>query len=805
MNHKKPFIAILLMLLWVYPVVAAEATESKQLISWEDIPTIDLKEEKSDISAYRYLGTWIPEDKTHWQHVARLNLDKQKLPVSLAAYGNPSIGAKPANVTPETEALHFRDVMWEKNQVSAMTFCCISPEPQAAILEVAGGTYFAVYNNGEYVMEVNPSVSIETGSHQYVPVALDEGRNFFLIMIPSDGQPPRIRMSIVLDQLKDFQAAWSVSSSFLNKNIFPIDEEFEAPTLKWNGLLQRLTISAQVRDCRTGKIVATKEKLRNGSVIRSGMEYLKQGLFEINYSCGDAKAHEYFIIGSPRRAFEPLKSILLAHTWDVDTMINIDAQIKRGDVLLDRKNYDSDNREWQCKVAYTLCILAGFAKTIQEGNEVNFKNMPGMHIRGFISKIDQSRQFYRIFIPSTYTSTKSIPLLVIMPTPVSAKSRPFIEGPVMGSYRQAVDIGNFAEKHGFAIVWPGYRNAPEGWSYESTHTDEVIKAIENNYNIDHANISIYGACGGGFFAGRLVAHYPRRFSAIVYDRAYFDRDVKSITNAPDTLKYWHETIDPSEVVIDNENIKIFVLNDGSQPVGHGEIKLSEIFIEKALKKRTDVKCLLGRRPTDIEPWDLIFDWLATCKNKNYTDDRADNLIRYGYCGPISEVFSTPFFVVESESGNKDDRDCLRAAIESLKAKYAQQFHGANLPIKKASDVIDQDINNHSLVLIGNMESNKIWKRLERNLPVSHTSKGVIIHGKAFPNASAFTIVSKNPENKKYFVLLIGANEFRHLKLTDTINPFRAWYDCCIFEKQGEYHKQRTINTLANPTTNHDNS
>jgi hypothetical protein len=514
---------------------AAAPAETVQIFAEADIPIIDLKGQKSDILSYKYLGSWslkLKRDwKNTWKDFIKIDVVAESRALKLTLFADPLPGALPKLLTPDTESAHFKAISWQDNQVTAFAFCGVSAKVQTAILELDTDTRIAIYNNSEFIKEVQPVETIESGALLYVPVLLKKGSNIFVIKILSNSQSPRIRASMVLDQSRDFQAAWSASWGFLGKNIYPIGKAMEPPSLKWDASLDRLTVSAEVRDCLMGEIVSKKDKLRNGSVIRDGSDYLREGLYEISYNDNRSGAREYFIVGSPRIAFEKLKDSLLNQSLDENEKINIEAQIRRGEILLDRKNYDADNPEWQEKVVYTLASLANFVGMMKDGSKNLSKNVPGLHIRGFVSQIDHSKQFYRLFVPSTYTPERDIPLLLIMPTPVSARNKPFIESPFMASHRQAVQISTYAEKHGFAVAWPGYRNPPDGWSYESAHGDEVIKAIERNYNIDKTRVSIYGICGGGFFAGRLVAKYPERFAAIVYDRAYFGSDVKAMTIA----------------------------------------------------------------------------------------------------------------------------------------------------------------------------------------------------------------------------------------------------------------------------------
>ena len=758
---------------------------------------VRLEGRKIDLSVYQYLGSWPLNQNNDWKDSIRVELKSNDHSVRLSSNEAPLPGALPQRLSSDSEAAYFKTISWGNEQVSVFSLCAVAASPGIVMLELDADNRVAIYNNGGFIREINPSSKVETGGHLFIPVTVDKGNNLLLIKILSFKQAPRLRAVMILDQSRDFQAAWSANMGFLDKCVFPAASSAEAPTLKWDGALRRLEVSAVVRDCLTGTVVMTREKLKTGSVIRDGPIHLREGLYKIVYASGENSTSEFFLIGSPRKTFENLKNLLQPSlAGEGETRINIEAQIRRGEILLDRKNYDSDNREWQAKVAYTLCLLAGLVKKTRDGVPLLPRDETGLHIRGMISQADRSTQFYSLYVPSMHASGQSIPLLIIAPTPMGDRRRPFIESPAIASHYQTLQICQYAEKYGFAVLWPGYRNAPEGWPSEASHIDEVIRIVAKDCNIDQSGISIYGICGGGFCAGRLTAIYPRRFAAIVYDRAYYDGCVELGSYAPDSMKYWHRAIDPTRKVIGNKNLKIFVINDGSKPEGHGEMEVSERFLEMALKTRPDIKYALGQRPAGVELWDQVFGWLKECKNENYSEEAVNDLASYGYAGPICEVFATPFIVVEGTAGDAEGNARIQEAVKALQEQYGQQFFGASFVLKKDSEITDEDTRTHSLVLVGNPESNGVWGKLQADLSAKLTPEGLTMEGQTYPKADAFDVITRNPANMDYYVLLIGAGDLRHLPLTKVVNPTRATFDCCLLEPYGEYHRQRIITTLG---------
>jgi len=795
MKYKLCLIVVFLLLPWSASQAADDPAGSNRLVTLVDIPAIKLEGQKIDVSLYQFLGSWTLNPDGDWKSSIMTDLTGKGGAIQLAADEAALPKALLRRLTTDSEAEYFETISWGKEQVSALAFCAVADKAQTIMLELDVDERTAIYNNGKLIKEVQPSDTVETGAHLFVPVAVDNGNNLFLIKILSKQQPPRMRVTLVLDQSKDFQAAWNAHMGFLNKSIFSTGKSADAPMLKWDKALSLLTVSAEIRNSMTDSVVMTKEKLQTGSVIRDGPNYLNEGLYKISYASGENSAFEFFLIGSPRKMFKNFKELLKpALAGDEESALNIEAQIRRGEILLDRKNYNPESREWQDKVVYTLNELADFVKMLNDGETNLSKDVPGLHIRGFVSQIDQSKQYYRLFVPSSYAPNQGIPLLIILPVPVS-QNRPFIESSIMATYHQTLQICRYAEKYGFAVVWAGYRNAPNGWPYENTHVDEVIRAVEKGYNIIKPKISLYGMCAGGFYAERLAATYPRRFAAIVYDRAYYDREIEPEKYATGSLKYWECANSPTRKVIDNKNLKIFVLNDGSKPEGHGEMKISEQFLKIALPTRPDIKYFLGQRPAGVELWDQIFGWLKDCKNENYSEKAVDDLASYGYVGPICEVFGSPFIVVEGTAGDAEGNARIQEAVKSFQEQYAGQFFGASFVLKKDSEVTDEDIRAHSLVLVGNPESNSVWQKLQVDLSAKLASDGLSIDGQNYPKADAFEVIARNPASKDYYVLLIGARDLKWLPLTKSINPTKATFDCCLLEPSGEYHRQRVITAL----------
>jgi predicted peptidase len=152
---------------------------------------------------------------------------------------------------------------------------------------------------------------------------------------------------------------------------------------------------------------------------------------------------------------------------------------------------------------------------------------------------------YRLFVPTTWTPGKRLPMLVTL------RAGNTVDGP----YRAGNDLVKHAAQRGYIVVTPmGYRghrqpyygsrykiarpNALEpadGWTAEEDARAEqdvlyVIDLVTKEYNVDTSRIYLHGQNPSGSGALHLAAKYPERFAAvvvssapIVFDSYPFDR------------------------------------------------------------------------------------------------------------------------------------------------------------------------------------------------------------------------------------------------------------------------------------------
>jgi hypothetical protein len=761
-------------------VVVARAAQVTVKMDGKNIfvPEVKLTKKINLVTTFLHIGSWaVNPTKNAQESLCEIDMENNGI---LIQSSEKLLEHSKAIVLAQNNANTFLDrVSWDEQQATHIAFKAMSGRRQPAVVEVYADSDAALFHNGKLAGIVTAGNVLASGGRGYLPVMLEAGQNIINIKQSSIRGKPQIQVTIFLDHSRDLTAAWQSQGGLLTKLIYRSRSHADIPTFGWSRHLGNFSVSLEIRDVFTNSVITRNDSVRRGRIFNNEEASLARGIYEAVYQAGNERASEFFVVGNPRELFGELRDKLLEYNTDSQAKLDIDAQLRRARILLAEGNYDISNREWQKKAVYTLGCLASFKRMLEEGASSITKDQPGLHIRSFASKADNSRQFYRLFVPSNCHPGIPMPLLVMVAARIVEKDRPFIEGPIIENHQEALLWSQYAEKHGFAVLWPGYKNAPEGYTYESMHIDEAIQTVEKDYNIDKHRISVFGTCGAGYNAGRLVSEYNNRFAAIVYDRAVFERSLSKIESSP-SLMAWYNTINPSRHVIENKNLKIFVMHDSTKGPGHGEMELTTQFFNRAGETRDDIVSYLSKQSMGAARMEMTFSWLASCRNENPNNERSHFLAKAGYTGPISEAFATPVIVVEGTHGREFELKNIQNIGESISADYKRYFHGAECAVKKDHEVNQQDIETHTLVLIGNPRNNSVWAKLHPDIPLEVTPSRVLYNDRVLTNIHAFEIIERHPYAADKYILMIGAGDLRHLRGIPTANLFNAWYDGVIF-------------------------
>jgi hypothetical protein len=739
------------------------------------LPEIKLTRKTTPVTTFLFIGAFEANGGKKNMQNPLCAIDPKDNTIHIKAPERLLDGSRTRVVTRSNIDAYLDTISWRQRQLVQVAFILRAERRQAAIVTITTESNTTLFLNARLSSSVSADSAKASGGRGYFPVTLEAGDNLVMISQSSVRGRPRIQMDVCLDHSQDMKAAWQ-QNGLLKKLVYSSGERADPVTLDWNPNLSGFRPSLEIRDVATNTILLRQDSARRGRVTGEEGAELAPGLYEAIYKTETESASELFIVGNPQDLFAGLQDRLSRHNPDAESKLDIEAQLRRARILLSNDNYNLFDRQFQEKLACTFGCLANMERRLREGAVNIAKNQPGLQIRSFVSALGGT-EHYRLYIPSACNPANPLPLLVIPSTRVTNK-RPFIEGPVMANQREALLWAKYAEQYGFTLLWPGYRGAPEGQSYESVHINEAIQAVENDYAIDRHRISLYATCGAGYNAGRLISDYNNRFAAIVYDRAVFDHVMPKGKSSP-SLAEWLETINPSRHVLDDRNVRIFVMHDNTRPPGHGQMELTIAFLEQARKTGRDVVSYLSDQPmTMAGRMDMIFSWLVPCWNSTPDDARSRPLAAAGYTGPISEIFATPFIVVEGTRASGRDLQNIQSVADSFGRNYTKYFHGAECVIKKDNEVTQDDIDNNSLILIGNPQSNGAWEELQPQLPVEVIPAGVFYNNNAslFGN-KPFQIIARHPYADGKFILMLGASNLKFLNQLKTNNLFATGYDC----------------------------
>ena len=745
------------------------------------IPEIELTRKVNPVTSFLYIGSWETRAGAGNVQQSLCSIDPKNKTIHIKSPERLLQNSRPKVGTPNRINAYLDGISWGRWQASHIAFRIVSGKRQPAIIEINTDHDVALFHNEKSVGTVRADMARISGGRGLFPITLEPGDdNIITIKQFSFRSKPRFNLSVSLDRSHELTAAWQERVGLLKKLVHMPAQRVgnsvaDIPALAWSRNLGNFSPSLEVRDVATNKIVIQRESTRQGPVLSDENQDLAPGVYEAIYRNATESASELFMVGNPHDLFARLQDALSKHTPDPASKLNIEVLLRRARILLSKDNCHIYDRTWQEKALYVFNSLTTMERRLREGAVNISKDLPGLHIRGFKSGSDGSNQFYRLYIPSTYNRESPLPLLVLPSARVRNRQRPYIEGPVIANQREALLWAKYAEKHGFALLWPGYRSIPEGYSYESVHINAAIKAVEDTYAIDKHRISVYATCGAGYNAGRLVTEYNNRFSSIVYDLAVFEFSLDGIKET--SQMEWYGTVNPSRHVIDNKNLKIFVMHDDTKPPGHGPMSLSTEFLDLAKTARNDVVSHLTDLPMTVAArMDMIFSWLAASRNENPDGKRSYFPAKAGYAGPIMEIFATPLIVVEGTRAQGAELEAIQIAMESLRLNYMKHFHNAECVVKKDTEITQADIDNNSLILIGNPQSNSVWEKLQPHIPVKMTSTEVLYKNDKLAGNRPFQAIVRHPNADGKYVLMLGAGDLKTLGRVPTSNLFTAWYD-----------------------------
>jgi len=156
-------------------------------------------------------------------------------------------------------------------------------------------------------------------------------------------------------------------------------------------------------------------------------------------------------------------------------------------------------------------------------------------------------------------------------------------------------------------------------------------------------------------------------------------------------------------------------------------------------------------------------------------------------GPFAHVFAQRFIVVKGTSGTRSEKEGIAAMADTIN-KYWDERYFTDCLVKNDFEISEKDMENSSLVLLGNPGSNLLIKRLQNDIPLLVSDTGIRIKDKKIEGERlCFYMIYPNPVNKNRYVAVIGYNHAGFISLgsedSDSFNDVSnyGWYDYKVWD------------------------
>ncbi|MEP6755202.1 MAG: M1 family aminopeptidase, partial [Chthonomonadales bacterium] len=194
-------------------------------------------------------------------------------------------------------------------------------------------------------------------------------------------------------------------------------------------------------------------------------------------------------------------------------------------------------------------------------------------------------------------------------------------------------------------------------------------------------------------------------------------------------------------------------------------------------------------------------WIATAQGHVKTTVQVDGEnthFKISVPSTPTTVLLDPEIRVPRTLTNNDTPASARSGMDALIITSQSGMDQANKQKRGERTLVldtkvkDADLKGHDLVIVGNVETNKIWRRLAKSAPFTATATSVAFEGKTYPGASASGSIT-SPFDGEYRVFFI--TETGHSTIPSGLGTVSNPLSVSIFDKGGNLLAGR----LALPT------
>ena len=513
---------------------------------------------------------------------------------------------------------------------------------------------------------------------------------------------------------------------------------------------------------------------------------LPQGLYKATISFQGHSHDQTFCIGSPNDLVvaiaKRLESITnLSHEESVDL-----GTLQRRLEAIQSARDNKEKGNWEGKMVHGMAEYDTFVTRLQLGREA-VKELPGLYLRGFESRIDGAPQDYRLFVPSSYRrDSDGMKLVVMLPT-ASGNTRPFFRSAFLAYQNEADQLCHIAEANGVALLWCGYRNEPSGAPCEPTHVLEAIAAVEDDYSVDRARISLLGECTGGAIAMQTVLRYPHLFAAVALLNPQFtlhhSNSFGQTLFARIPAYYgWMDSGNLANSFLNTSNVPTYIIHDGSEK-GHGDLSFSEAFAKEASMAGFQLQFEKEVQPFDkhFAAWANLISWLGSQRRGDRTIiDNPINAPPSSALQRVADAFADKFVVVKGTGGEGPEHDAIeRIAADFQRTWIAVHFNPCRIVTDQEYDPNKEE--RSSLVLIGNSRTNAVWRTVVSRLPITTELTRIRINDREWTGSHlAFEVGLPRPDVDDRQIILIGSERLQDAHFSFLALSVEGWFNYSIW-------------------------
>lgn len=477
------------------------------------------------------------------------------------------------------------------------------------------------------------------------------------------------------------------------------------------------------------------------------LNFLPDGFYQAQLSTGNVRLEQGFYKGNledtTRRLFNSIQSIPKPDQINR----NINALAYRFNHLLKQSWID-----WKKIVQIYIELSKTYNLLIDNKNP--FQHISGCFIRSYISKIDDSEQFYILHVPSTYNSKTPLPVMLIIPT--NGMNLPYLESYRVANYVLINVFQDLAEKYNMIIIEPGSRHFDQviNNTIEESEMFHILNDVKADYSLDLSRLYLSTACSGGNDALKLAVKYPDRFAAIGLISP-------SLSYSYDGTNPWLQYSRPVNFLENISNVPI--LNIHSEIDRHVPFEVSLIF--SRLAKKADMKNFR------FMPLPNEFQYYYT---DQVFEDVFDFCSRYSLnTSPSEVVFETSLmlynksFWITLDEITPSEKARIQARIKanklSIKKENIQSYSidlstlpydkGKELKIIDNGKVVYEGIPNDGFIRIGEQEKLRSFHKNNQIAgPFSHVfdKKFVVVMGTSGSTAETEAITAMADTINKYW-------------------------------------------------------